>query len=251
MGLNNRGSASNKTFMNIYQGNIVLEYNDQDGLEQKLDSLGLPYNEGEDASDKPKLDTVCVRQRTKGKNEGKDVFYYILRDVGGYLTNVILNENDYGEFLELEFTDVDEKFSVSLGDVYSRMAKDFIRRMGGLDLSEEVIFGVWSISAEKADNGKAKSGVRMYQNDEKLEYHIEYDELPEPTTKKKGRKTVWDFTEQENFLYNALIDWKDENFSSTEVEDELPQKEESDEAPKRRTSRKANTAKAEHDDVPF
>jgi len=72
-------------------------------------------------------------------------------------------------FLELEFTDVDEKFSVSLGDVYSRMAKDFIRRMGGLDLNEEVIFGVWSISAEEADNGKAKSGVRMYQDDTKVE----------------------------------------------------------------------------------
>lgn len=251
MGLNNRGSASNKTFMNIYQGNIVLEYDNQDSLEAKLESLGLPFEDGI-VSDKPKLDTVCVRQRTKGKNEGKDVFYYIIRDIGGHLTNVTLNETDFGEFMELEFTDVDEKFSVSLGDVSSRMAKDFVRRMGNIDLNEELVFGVWNITAEQADNGKAKSGVRMYQNDEKLEYFIEYDEMPEPEQKKKGRKTVWDFTDQENFLYDALIEWKDENFLDTEVEDSLPQKEEAEEKPTRkRQPRKSNTAKAEADDVPF
>lgn len=250
MGLNSRGSASNKTYMNIYQGNIVLEYGDQDGLERKLDSLGLPYEEDAEASDKIKLDTVCVRQRTKGRNEGKDVFFYIVRDIGGKLTDVTLSENDFGEFLELEFTDVDEKFQVSLGDVSSRMAKDFVRRLGNIDLSEELIFGVWSISAEQADNGKAKSGVRMYQFDEKLDYFIDYDALPEPTTKKKGRKTVWDFTEQENFLYEALVEWKEENFSNTDVEETLPEKE-AEEKPNRRTSRKATTAKEEVDDLPF
>lgn len=239
MGFNTRGGGgSNKTYLNVYQGNLVLEYNSEADLEKKLESLGLDP------------DNIKVRQRTKGRNEGKDVFYYVLYDVSGYLSNITLNENDFGEFLELEFTDVDEKFSVSLGDVYSRMAKDFIRRMGGLDLNEEVVFGVWSISAEEADNGKAKSGVRMYQDDEKIDYHIEYDELPEPTTKKKGRKTVWDFTEQESFLYDELIKWKDDNFTSTDVEDKLPQKEE-DEAPTKRTSRKVSTSKKEKDDVPF
>ena len=251
MGFNTRGGGgSNKNYLNVFQGNLVLEYNTQESLEKKLDSLGLEYDT-EKVSDGNRMDTICVRQKAKGKNEGKDVFYYIIRDVSGYLTGVTLNENDWGEFLELEFTDVDEKFSVSLGDVYSRMAKDFIRRMGGLDLNEEVIFGVWSISAEEADNGKAKSGVRMYQDDTKVEYFIEYDELPEPSTKKKGRKTVWDFTEQENFLFEALTEWKDENFASTEVDEKLPQKEDADEAPKGRTSRKASTAKTEKDDVPF
>ena len=241
MGLNTRGGgSSNKTYLNVYQGNIVLEYSNESDLEKKLESLGLdPEN-------------IKVRQRTKGRNEGKDVFYYILFDVSGFLTNIKLHENDFGEFLEIEFTDVDEKYSVSLGDVSSRMAKDFVRRMGNIDLNEELVFGVWSISAEDADNGKAKSGVRMYQNDERLEYFIEFDDLPEPDQKKKGRKTVWDFTEQENFLYDTLIEWKDANFADVEVENELPEKEEeSEEKPSRRKPRQANKAKKEKDDVPF
>lgn len=250
MGLNTRGAGgSNKTYINVFQGNLVLEYNTQDSLEKKLDFLGLEYDTDK-VSDGNRMDSICVRQKTKGKNEGKDVFYYILRDVGGILTEVTVSDNEWGEFLEITLTDVDEKFSVSLGDVSSRMAKDFVRRMGNIVVDEDLIFGVWSISAEDADNGKAKSGVRMYQDDEKLEYFIEYDELPEPTQKKKGRKTVWDFTDQEEFLYDALIEWKDENFTETEVTNELPEKKEKDEKPTRKP-RTASKAKAEKDDAPF
>lgn len=249
MGLNTRVSGgSNKTFINVFQGNLVLEYDSQEALEKKLDFLGLDYDT-EKVSEANRLDTICVRQKLKGKNEGKDVFYYILRDVSGNITDVTLTENDWGEFLQIELTDVDEKFSISLGDVSSRMAKDFVRRIGNIDLNEELVFGVWSISAEDADNGKAKSGVRMYQDDTKLEYFIEYDELPEPTTKMVRRKKVWDFSEQEEFLYDALTEWKDENFSSGEVENDLPKKKE--EKPTRRKTRTASKNKEDNDDMPF
>jgi hypothetical protein len=129
MGLNSRGAGggSNTTFLNVYQGNIVIEYDEQDKLLSKLDSLGLDP-EG-----------VKVRQRTKGKNEGKDVFYYVLFDVSGLLTNVTIKELPFGEFVELEITDVDEKFVVSLGDVTGRIAKDFARKCGGIDLSSELV----------------------------------------------------------------------------------------------------------------
>ena len=255
MGLNSRGGrGSNKTYINIYAGNLVLEYPTQEALERKLEILGLEFDT-EKVSESSRLDTICLRQKLKGKNEGKDVFYYILRDVGGYITDITLNENDFGEFLGLEFTDVDEKFEVSLGDVGSRMAIDFVRRMGGLDLNEEVVMGVWNISAEEADNGKAKSGVRMYQDDAKIEYFIEYDELPEPITKKKGRKTVWDFSEQETYLYEALIEWRESNFSSSDVSEKLPEKE----APKAKATpnkRKArvpveSTTEEDDNDMPF
>ena len=240
MGLNTRGGGgSNKIYLNIYQGNIVLEYNTEEDLLKRVESLGLdPEN-------------IKVRQRTKGKYEGKDVFYYVLYDVSGLLTNISLTENDFGEFMELEFTDVDEKYCVSLGDVSSRFAKDFIRRMGNLDLTKEIVFGVWNISAEEADNGKSKSGVRMYQDDEKVEYFVDYDEMPEPEQKKKGRKTVWDFTEQENYLYDLLLTFKEDNFVDTEVEDELPQKEEEESASKKRTPRAASKEKKDKSDIPF
>lgn len=202
MGVNSRGvgGGSNTTFLNVYQGNIVIEYDDKDKLLSKLDSLGLDH-EG-----------VKVRQRTKGKNEGKDVFFYVLFDVTGMLTNVTIKELPFGEFVELELTDVDEKFVVSLGDVTGRIAKDFARKCGGIDLSSELVFGVWSLTAEQAENGKAKSGVRMYQDGDKLDYFISYEDLPQPEKKTRGRKVTWDYSEQEDFLYDTIVDFSKSNF---------------------------------------
>lgn len=238
MGLNTRGGGnSNKTYLNVYQGNLVLEYNTEDDLINKLEELGLDESK------------IRERKRTKGKNEGKPVYYYVLYDVAGLMTNIKLHENDYGEFLEVEFTDVDEVFSVSLGDVSSRMAKDFTRRIGNLDLDKEVVFGVWNITAEEADNGKAKSGVRMYQDDEKIEYSIDWEQMPEPEQKKKGRKTVWDFTEQENFLYSELTDFMKTNFKDMEVDEKAPAKEEK--ATSTRSKRTAIKKEAVKDDLPF
>lgn len=251
MALNTRGtSSSNKTYLNIYQGNIVLEYDSQEALISKLDSLGLEY--AEEISENNRMGYVCERKRTKGRNEGKPVFYYILNDVSGILTNIKSTVNDFGEFVELEFTDVDETFNVSLGDVYSRICKDFIRRMGNVDLTKELVFGVWNISAEEADNGKAKSGVKMYQDDTKLEYYISYDEMPEPTTKKKGSKTIWNFDDQEEFLYDALTTFKAGNFLDETVRESLPPKTETTKAES--TTRKPRAkakATANTDDLPF
>ncbi len=249
MALNTRGtSSSNKTYLNIYQGNIVLEYDTQESLVSKLDSLGLSY--AEDISETNRIGYICERKRTKGKNEGKSVFYYILNDVSGTLTNIKTTTNDFGEFVELEFTDIDETYSVSLGDVYSRICKDFIRRAGNIDLSKELVFGVWNITAEEADNGKSKSGVKMYQDGNKLDYFIGYDEMPEPTTKKKGSKTIWNFDDQEEYLYNALMEFKSENFLDEEVSEKLPAKEEEAPATKK-ASRKPRASTVATDDLPF
>ena len=127
------------------------------------------------------------------------------------LTNIKINENDWGDFVELEFTDVDEKFIISLGDVFSRMSKDFVRRLGNLDLSKEINFGLWSM---ETDDGKKRSGVKMYQDDEKVDYSLTYDDMPEPTKTKKGRKVEWNYDEQEAFLYEELNDFLKENFKN-------------------------------------
>jgi hypothetical protein len=167
------------------------------------------------------------------------------------LTNIKTTVNDFGEFVELEFTDVDETFSVSLGDVYSRICKDFIRRAGNIDLSKELVFGVWNITADEADNGKAKSGVKMYQDDTKLEYYIGYDEMPEPTTKKKGSKTIWNFDDQEEFLYNALMEFKNDNFLDEEVKEDLPPKKEATTKKVAPRKARAKVETAQTDDLPF
>ena len=66
MALNTRGtSSSNKTYLNIFQGNIVLEYDSQENIVSKLDSLGLEY--AEEISESSRIGHVCERKRTKGR----------------------------------------------------------------------------------------------------------------------------------------------------------------------------------------
>ena len=123
--------------------------------------------------------------------------------------------------------------------------------MGNIDLTKELVFGVWNISAEEADNGKAKSGVKMYQDDTKLEYYIGYDEMPEPTTKKKGSKTIWNFDDQEEFLYDSLSTFKNDNFLDESVSESLPPRAEKPKAPAKATPRKAKVKAPSTDDLPF
>lgn len=198
MGLNSMGSGSNNvTFFGLYGGDIVIEYGDKKELEKKLERLGL------DPED------IETRKRTKGNNEGKKVYYYIFNDVEGLLTNVYLKETDFGEFLNIELTDADEKYVISLGDVFSRHSKDFIRRMDSIDLKENIAVGTWSM---EGDNGKNYSGVRLYQNGEKIDYVLQTEDLPAPVERKKGKKKEWDYSEQEEFLYERIESFIDENF---------------------------------------
>ncbi|MGB3491889.1 MAG: hypothetical protein WBA57_04125 [Elainellaceae cyanobacterium] len=248
MGMNTRGGGtSNKTYLGVYSNQLVLEYAKEEDLVKKLESLGYDPEK------------IQERKKAKGKNEGQSVYYFVVYDVEGMLTNITINENDWGDFVELEFTDVDEKFVVSLGDVFSRMSKDFIRRIGNLDLSEEINFGLWSM---ETDDGKKRSGVKMYQNDEKIEYFLSYDDMPEPTTTKKGRTVTWNYDEQEAYLYEQLTAFLSDNFKAPAPKEELPNEEDTPAAKaKKRTPRKPR-AKAttdakgigsdeEEDDMPF
>lgn len=247
MGFNKRGGgASNKTYLGVYSNQLVLEYAKEDDLIAKVEALGLD------------IDKIKERKKMKGKNEGQAVYYYVIYDVEGILTNVRINENDWGDFVELEITDVDEKFVVSLGDVFSRIAKDFIRRTANLDTTEYVNFGLWSL---ETDEGKTRSGVKMYQDDEKIEYAITYDDMPEPIQKKKGRKIEWDYSDQETFLYDSLLAFIDENYKGDDVKEQAPAKVEAKEpaanakkAP-RKPRGKAEVADAKgvgpKDDMPF
>ena len=234
MAVNSRGGSSSKTFLGVYSNSLVLEYDKREDLEKKVESMGLDP------------DLIKVRQRTKGKNEGKDVFYYNLHDVSGMMTNVSLRDTDWGEVLEIEITDVDEKYLLQLGEVFGRIPKDFIRRLGGIDIEKEMAFGTWGMVSK--DNGKPYSGVTIYQDDEKVEYTLGREHLPEATKKTRGKKIEWDFSEQEDFLYDVLTKFMDDNFAkSSDESNSTP-----DPAPKVRTPRASKKQEEEaHDDLPF
>tara|TARA_R110000772_G_scaffold50518_3_gene116113 strand:+ start:2734 stop:3519 length:786 start_codon:yes stop_codon:yes gene_type:complete len=207
MGMNTRGGggSSNKTYLGVYANQLVLEYAKEEDLVAKLEALGYDP------------DKIQERKKTKGKNEGQSVYYFVVWDVEGMLTGISINETDWGDFVELEFTDVDEKFVISLGDVFSRMSKDFIRRMENLDLGSEINFGLWSMTT---DDGKNRSGVKMYQDDTKVEYALTFDDMPEPTQTKKGRTVTWNYDEQEAFLYEELNKYLADNFKGSSSDDE-------------------------------
>lgn len=208
MGMNARGGgSSNKTYLGVYSNQLVLEYTKREDLESKLESLGYDP------------DKIQERKKTKGKNEGQSVYYFVVWDVEGMLSDIRVNETDWGDFVEIELTDVDEKFVISLGDVFSRTAKDFIRRIGNLDLKDYVNFGLWSMTAEETGSS-ARSGVKMYQNDEKVEYFLTYDDMPAPTQTKKGRKVEWNYDEQEAFVYDYLLEFLATNFEAVESNEE-------------------------------
>lgn len=208
MGMNTKGGgSSNKTYLGVYGNQLVMEYTKEEDLVKKLESLGYDPEK------------IQERKKIKGKNEGQTVYYYVVFDVEGMLTNVVINETDWGDFVELEFTDVDEKFVISLGDIFGRMSKDFIRRVGNLDLGQEVNFGLWSLENE---DGKKRSGVKMYQNDEKIDYALSYEDMPEPSQTKKGRTVTWNYDEQEAFLYEEFTKFLEENFKGSDKKEELP-----------------------------
>jgi hypothetical protein len=196
--------GSNKTYFNMYQGKLVIEYDKKEDLLAKLGRMDQdPEPQGHHKG-------VEKRKRTKGKKEGKKVFYYVFNDVNGKLTNIELRDTDFGEFLNIELTDDEgEVCALSLGDVFGRYAKDFIRRIDGLNLKKEIAFGTWSM---ENDNGKTYSGVRMYQDGDKIDYEYQNADLPAPEEKGRGKKMTWDFSEQEKFLYDILTEFLKKNF---------------------------------------
>jgi len=212
-GINTRGtSGANKTFLNIFQNRLVLEYMNKEDLERKLNSLNLDVG------------MILSRKKVKGKHEGKTAYYYNLDNVEGMMTNIRVHEGKFGDFLEVELTDVEEKYSISLGDIYSRMSKDFIRRVDNLDVTKEIDFSLWSISEEDSDNGKAYSGVTIYQNEKKVEYAMTFKDLVPPIEKKRGRKVKWDFSDQDEQLFEVLENFRKENFKEDVVEEKKESK---------------------------
>jgi hypothetical protein len=220
MGMNTRGGggSSNKTYLGVYSNQLVLEHTIREDLEKRLEYFGYDPEK------------IQERKKVKGRNEGQTVYYFVVYDVEGLLTGITISETDWGDFVELEFTDVDEKFIVSLGDVFSRTSKDFIRRVGNLNLGEEINFGLWSM---ETDDGKKRNGVKMYQNDEKVEYFLTYEDMPEPVQTKKGRKVEWNYDEQEAYLYEQLTSFMEENFKPDLSKDKEaePEKEEKEKKP--------------------
>jgi len=228
MGLKTKSGAG-KMFLSIFSGDIVVNYDVREDLERRVEALGLDVN------------LIKERKKQAGKNEGQTVYYYVFDLVGGMIDNISIVEPSWGgETLHVIIKDVDEVFDITLGDIYSRHSRDFIRRLGNLDVNKEVDFGAWQM--EEGD--KVYSGVKLYQDNNKIDYSIVYTDLPKPTQKKRGSKITWDFTKQENFLYYILDKFIQENFGKVKAEPIVEKK-------TKRSNKPSNSLPKGADDVPF
>lgn len=243
MGMNSKGGGgSNTTYLKVYASELVLEYSSKEELIKKVETLkdGNPSK-------------ILERKKTMGKNEGETVYYYVIWDISGMITSIKVDETPWGdESLSVEITDVDEKWNITLGEVSGRIPKDFARRVSNLDLSKEVNIGLWTMIK---DNGKSASGVKMYQGPEledKVEYSLTYEVMPEPIKKTRRGKDEWDYSEQEDFIYDHLIKYISDNFKDvevTEVSDKKEPRKPRGKSPKPSGAKELN--KEEGDDLPF
>jgi hypothetical protein len=212
MNFNDTSAGSRVTYLNSYSGSLVLANTNKEKLITKLESLSIP-TEG-----------IRERKKAKGDNEGQVVYYVVVPEVEGVISNMKVKEADWGDTLEITIKDVEDSMVIDLGGVFDRTVKDFIRRLGNVDLTSELRFGLWKMTAE--ETGKSsRSGVKIYQNGgTKVEYALTYDDMPAPVEKKKGRETKWDYTDQEAFLYEYLQSYIKDNFSEGLTEPKAEEK---------------------------
>lgn len=137
---------------------------------------------------------------TRTNKQGKEVHEIPYDFVSGEVVSVKIEETDFGDQIRIVLRD-DTLYSVSLS-VESRYGKDFLMKFPNLTL------GKLKISPyDFMDNDKRFSGLTLWQNDEKLKRRFTRDHpngLPEMVEKAKGNKTVWDDTDQVNFLYQEF-----------------------------------------------
>lgn len=237
MGLGNRES-SNLTYLSTYGGKITQEWR----KEPKAEWI-------------PAGKELKTRKITKGKNEGKTVWYVEFDYVAGILADVSTKGGDYGTQLIIKIKDVDETYQLSL-NIDSAQAQHFLLKMNNLDLNEEVSLEPWSMEPDAwfKLTGKTakstKSGMTIKQNDQKIEnFYTKEDPkgMPELVIKEVRGETKVDSTERDIFLDDRLKEFIAELKKARESEYAAP-----------RTGGKVTEAPApsggsdeEFDDLPF
>lgn len=207
---------SNRTFASLSKGFIVIRT-------VKDDSFGEFEAE--------------ARELTKGKNAGDTIYEFHFPAYEGHITDVrIKDDGDYGDQMLIDLEDR----SAERGARYSKItiqipmdnsnAVKFIRYLGNLNIKNKVSFEPQAWIDKKT--GKDKTGLKLIQDDEELEYAIEWEDMPEvKVNKKKGGKTEYDSTELLEYLYPVFEKWRKKNkmgefkpSSDEEAEEETPKR---------------------------
>jgi len=155
---------------------------------------------------------------------GKLVFEERFKDLTAKLQNITTRTNDYGTQWQLEFTDGDATYIVSL-PYSSRYSSSFLKSLPNVDVSKELRFMPWAMK-DKQDATKTITGVTLYQDGEKIApaYTKENPNgLPQMVKIKVKGKEQWDDSDMMQFLEQMAFKlFADANDNNPVLDEETP-----------------------------
>lgn len=124
----------------------------------------------------------------------------------GFVRGAEFDNTDYGVVFAVDMFDKDSGDTYQLRiDVNSRIFSQFAKRIPNIDVEKELTIGA-GLDKEKGD----ATFIYMKQDGEAVKFAFTKDNpngLPAPEKKTRMGKDVWDFSAQEEFLYNLCDGW--------------------------------------------
>ena len=169
------------------------------------------------------------RTLEKGANAGKVVKELQYSGLEGRITSCYVDETEFGaNFITNMEDDEGARFLLQI-PLDSQFFSQYAKRMPNIDKEQPIFFGLGY------DRERERHFLYSRQNNEKVSMKYTKDNpngLPQPTKKTVKGKEVWDWDEQENFLYEVAMDFASsfdspikqviEKFNAKEVTEDIP-----------------------------
>ena len=144
------------------------------------------------------------RELTMGANAGKKVKELHYTGIEGTIDNCYVDESDFGaNFITELVDDEDARFKLQM-PLDSQFFGQYAKRMPNIDTSKPLFLGLGY------DREHGRNFLYAKQDGEKVLMAYTKDNpngLPQPSKKTVKGKEVWDWEEQENFLYEVALDF--------------------------------------------
>ena len=149
-------------------------------------------------------DERAVKRTLKSGKEVEELQYNGLE---GKIVNIYMLENDYGTKYVTSLEDENgDRFNLQI-PLDSQFFGQYAKRMPNIDKDTNIFFGLGF------DKDRQRPFLFIKQAGETVPMKFtkaEPNGMPEPTTKEVKGKEVWDWEEQENFLYEIAMDFMGE-----------------------------------------
>jgi hypothetical protein len=154
------------------------------------------------------------RTLEKGANAGKVIKELQYTGIEGLIKSSYIDESDFGTNFVTELED-DEgaRFKLQI-PLDSQFFGQYAKRMPNIDKSKALFLGIGY------DRERERHFLYAKQNGDKVLMNFTKENpngMPPPTKKTVKGKEVWDWEEQENFLYEVAMD-----FSGEESKEDMP-----------------------------